>query len=649
MPKLVSNRPSPPVIHTKKYEKFSGVDFSTDPATIQDNRSPLAVNVISDSGGYPEKRVGWRVLEMFEGEINGIYHLDGKVIIHAGDKMYYSTSEKDFMPFIKENTDTEEPMLFNNAKSFGIVFAGKLWILTGKEFLCYDGEKLSHVRDVATVPQVLSQADEHLRNGISYQSFNLLTPKRKVGVKITTPVSTITIHQNVKTATVKVYSATTGEIIPWSTISRADDYSYSEVNFKYTINPSGNGEDVIVEYEPYETPKAEDNRKIIEHCTFAAIYENRLFIAGNPEYPNTDFYCELNDPTYFSDVGYSGIGTASECAKSEEVETRNKNYIGTGGTRIMGYSYVGKNLAIHKDGNDTGASLYLRSSSLTDDGMIFPITEGIVGESIVSPRATASFIDDPIFLTKSGVYAVARTDVNSERCLQSRSTRVDAKLTLEENLENAEMCVYDGYLMLFINGNVYVADSRQKSYVRNVSNAYEYEWYFWDNIPARVVKSFNDTVYFGTEDGRLCRFNNDVIDGRGGYAMNAYNDDGAPITALWATKMDDMGDFNILKHLKRRGSGAYVKSFGTTNIKVDVRTDYDFGSQVSYARRGLFNFQTLDFANFTFNTLPFAFVPFNRKVKDFRMAQVIIKNDEINQALGVYGVELRFTKGYFAK
>lgn len=655
---------SSPNIFTKRYDRFSGVDFSTDSSQIDDNRSPIAVNIVSDAGGFPEKRVGWRTLKQFDDAINGVYDFMGKMVVHSGNKMYYSTN-LDFTEFETFKKDgTEDPVEINDAKSFGIVFGEKLWILTGEEFLVFDGDKLSFVRDVATVPQVLSQADDSLRNGISYQPFNLLTTKRKVGIKLSNGTTySIRINQKVDTVSVHVYSALTGEEIPYSTIEKEHYDSptldpYCDVNFKYALPMTGLAEDIVIEYDLLDAPKAEDNRKIIEQCRFAAIYENRLFVAGNPDYPNTDFYCELNDPTYFADVNYTGIGTVDEGADPDEVKTRDENYVGTGGTKITGYSYVGNYLAIHKDGAENGASLYLRSSQMTENGMIFPITEGIVGESIVSHFTNVSFIDDPLFLTKSGVYAIASADVTGERCLQSRSTRVNTRLGIESELENAVACVWNGYFLLFINGNVYVADSRQKNYPRNTSNAFEYEWYFWDNIPARVVNSFNDTVYFGAEDGRFCRFNNDILDGRGGYAMNAYNDGrkvwddediGNPICAYWATKMDDMGDFGTLKHLKRRGSGIHVKSFGTTNIKVIIQTDKHFAEQISYARRGLFNFQNLDFNNFTFNTMPFSFVPFGRKEKDWRMLQVICKNDELNQALGVYAIELRYIKGYFAK
>lgn len=43
-------------IRTKKYERFRGVDFSADPALVDDARSPWAPNMVADMGGMPEKR-----------------------------------------------------------------------------------------------------------------------------------------------------------------------------------------------------------------------------------------------------------------------------------------------------------------------------------------------------------------------------------------------------------------------------------------------------------------------------------------------------------------------------------------------------------------------------------------------------------------
>ena len=43
MPKITVNQPNPPTVYTKRYDRFAGVDFSTDPSRIDNSRSPYAV------------------------------------------------------------------------------------------------------------------------------------------------------------------------------------------------------------------------------------------------------------------------------------------------------------------------------------------------------------------------------------------------------------------------------------------------------------------------------------------------------------------------------------------------------------------------------------------------------------------------------
>ncbi len=618
---------------TKRYDKFAGVDFSADPTAINATRSPYALNIMPDSGGLPEKRIGWRVVRDYGANINGIFAFGDTLIIHAGDKIY-----------------ADDVLLIqgvNDGKSCGCAFCDKLWLLTGEEFLVYDGETLSNVSDIATPPQVLSQTNNYLDGGYTYQPFNMLTTRRQVGITIPeNGMNEIVIPQRADRFTLKLYFKNTGEDLDilrkepedWDTESPV-----LRIRLRDTYYPTMVGDEVILEYQ-----LEEEREKIIQRCTFIAAYENRLFVGGNPDYPNYDFHSELNDGTYFSDVSYTNIGNTLEAPDADALSARAKDTIGTGGTKILGYSYVGRYLGIHKNGAGEGATLYLRRGEMTEAGMIFPVTEGIVGEAMVTPFATATLIDDPLFLTKNGVKAIGSADITNNNCIQTRSTRVDPKLTCEE-LESAVSCIWRGFYLLFTGGRVYLADSRQKSYPRNLSNHFEYEWYLWDNVPARAVCADGDALYFGDEAGRLCRFNSDLCDAHGNPAMEAYNDDGEAICAYWSTKMDDDGDFSTLKLLSRRGSGVYVKSYSAGDVQLLVRTERDFGKPLNYKKLGLFDFRNLNFSNFTFNTLPFSFVPFSRKVKDYRMLQVILKNDALNQSLGVVAIEWQYKKGRFAK
>ena len=65
-------------------------------------------------------------------------------------------------------------------------------------------------------------------------------------------------------------------------------------------------------------------------------------------------------------------------------------------------------------------------------------------------------------------------------------------------------------------------DGKNKSYKERsiASYDYNYECYYWTNIPAISLLSVKGDLYFGTADGRICKFNTDKD------KMDRYNDDG---------------------------------------------------------------------------------------------------------------------------
>lgn len=132
---------SSPASYTTIYDKFRGVDMSTDPALIDTTRSPDAPNLISDTGGYPEKRHGWKtVVEQPEadytagspGRVNSIHRAvlsSGEVrLVHIGTKLYQWTGWD-----TAAETLTALTGAYADARSTSFTCAGKLWILTGSE------------------------------------------------------------------------------------------------------------------------------------------------------------------------------------------------------------------------------------------------------------------------------------------------------------------------------------------------------------------------------------------------------------------------------------------------------------------------------------------------------------------------------------
>lgn len=707
MPKIVNlGTPSSPTVYTKKYDRFRGVDFSVSETMVDDSRSPHAVNVISDTGGFPEKRLGWRTLKVLDGRINGIWHYKGLVreeagegaettekvvesfIIHAGTKIYSWSGNEEEEP-------TELLSGINDATSTGKQFKERLFILTGAEFLEYNGKVCVRVEngDGSYVPTTwqgrgLANFNEQGgafwdtgNSGKAYQAVNIACARRKNTFMLQGKVNGeryICLDGKVKAGTrMQMTYIPTGEVVldllvqesdgevqyingencalkkgfwaweyvqPWVKVSRkhvtkeaqsiARELGVTDggvisgiidaTKVDGWVHPAEGEDNFRVEY----VAEVGENEGAISKCTVMDIFENRIFYSGNPDFPNTDWHSELNEPTYVTDLSYTDIGLDS--------------------TAIIGYLRTGQEQAILKeDGED--ATIYMRYRSEDGEGnTIFPIRQGTSGVGAVTRRAVCTMLDDPLYLSRNGVYAIAQQDISSERALNIRSTRINNKL-LQNKLEDAHMCTWKGNLMLFINGECYVADAAQRTYANNKTNTFEYEWYYWTNIPARCSLEYGSVLYFGTEDGKLCRFNDDMKNSRGEVKPTAYSDDGKAIIAEWTTNMSDDGDFMRLKTMKKKGSGVMLKTYNRSGVKVCIRTDRDFEKQIREQSAGVFSFEDIDFSDFTFNTSEYMVVPFNAKFKKYKAIQVICRNDKANQAFGVLGIIRRYVIGNFAK
>ena len=310
----------------------------------------------------------------------------------------------------------------------------------------------------------------------------------------------------------------------------------------------------------------------------------------------------------------------------------------------MGYIKQYDALTVIKNSNEQDAELFLRTAEITDGGtVLFPIKQGAKGVGAVSKHAFANLRDDPIFLAREGVFAITSTSLGQERALQDRSFYVNAKLTQEPNLETAVSVVWNGYYILCVNGHCYVADSRQRTGASQTEQ-YSYEWYYWTNIPARVFLEHSGALYFGTADGRICKFNTDVS------GMARFSDDDEPIVARWSTKADTFGIFTRRKTLVKKGSGVMIKPYSRSSVKVYVATDKQHERLIRTALMDIFDFSDIDFSRFTFNTLDTPQVkPFNTKVKKFILLQLIFENDAVNEGFGVYGAEVQYTVGNYVK
>lgn len=608
------NVPAEPQPRITVYGEFKGVDFSTDPYLVDNRRSPYAINIISDKGGQPEKRPGWETVHTMEQPINGLAYgfVNGQevFIAHGGTKLYQWTDTT--ATVIRETVANTKSAIFfmpHQNKS-------KLFVLTGSEYMMYDGETVKSVSEEATIPVVLI-AKKPNGGGTSLQPINLIQPKRteKFAGNGTDKVFVLGAN-NLDATVVAVKQVTaTGE----TALAEGTAFTVDRVSGKITF----------VAAPPVSTVTGEDNimityAKTVEgyadrvcKCRTVAHYglggSNRVFITRNPDCKAQDWWCEMNDPTYFPDTNYAVIGTDN--------------------TSIMGYSKIGEYLAIIKEDNQQDTTIFVRRAELTNGVATFPVKPGVTGIGALSPHSFAALIDEPLFLARTGIYAITSNVVTAERTLQNRSFFVDPKLTKEPNLQDAVATEWNGYYLIAVNGHAYLMDSRQRSEGRNPSNFY-YECYYWENVPAIAFLVHNGELFFGTPDGKICKFKSNMA------TMARFSDGGDAIVATWSTKADDDGLPCMSKTMTKKGCLVTLKPFHRSGVKISVKTEKDtVPSLIAQGVAGILDFDEIDFTEFTFISNDNArAIVFRKKIKKYRTLQFFAVNDRVNQGFGLFNI-----------
>ncbi len=611
---------------TTIYCGFRGNDFSVDASLVDKSRSPYAPNLISDIGGMPEKRLGWRVLHTLEQPINGLWYgeINGQksFIAHGGTKIYKFTSTS--FEVIKESV--------SNAKSKAFFMrsaddTGKMYILTGNEYLCYDGTTCKNVTEEAYVPTVIISRNP-TGGGTVYESVNLLSSKRTDSFLGNSTDKIYQLSANNLTSIDKVEVMNSSGVFETLASGYTSDLVSGKVTFSSTHEPIVTGQDnVKITY----TKNIEGYADRINKCTIADLYglggSNRVFLSGNPNYKAYDWYSDIFKPNYFPDLNYSIVGTSD--------------------TAIMGYQRLGKYQIVTKEDNQQDSTIFQRWGTLNDDGSVtFSIEQGIAGIGAISKDCFGTLADEPLFLSRQGVYAITSNNILAERTIRNRSFFVDAKLTKESNLQNAVACEWNGFFIVCINGNAYVLDSKNKSYKErtSVSYDYNYECYYWTNIPAVCLLSVAGELYFGTSDGKICKFNTDISD------MSRYNDNGEAIVAMWTTKNDDDGSPHLYKTMQKKGCLVTIKPYTRSSAEIYLAKDGNPEKMVKQENMDIFDWNDIDFDRFTFNTNDSPQDIFMRaKIKKYKRLQIIIKNSSKNEGFGIFQIAKTFVFGNYAK
>lgn len=602
--------PAPKKKYPIEIENFLGADLSNAPNNVEKNRSPSCPNMIRDTVGKVRKRDGITLVKSYPSKINGVHFLYGattKKLVHSGTSIW-----------LDGVTPTELYTTANNHISVSTQINGKLYILDGLKFLVFDGTTIVPV--VGKIPVIII-ARTPTGGGTVLEAINLIQPKRTEKYAGTAGATVYQLTATMLDADAVVIKKLKSDGT-FDTLVEGTHFTVNRTLGQITfstapgVSPLTGEDNIHITYAKTVTGYADRVNK----CDISILYgmsgsRDRLFVSGNPTLPNYDYYCGINDPTYFGDLSYSVIGQDS--------------------SRIMNYSIVNDYLVTHKDNAENDNNTNLRKGSLVDNKAVFTSQGSYQASGALSKHSFANLQNEPLYVTKDkNISAITPSDVLGERFSQERSYYITKALE-KEDLTNSFAYTFDGLYFLATGSNIYVLDGLQYSVERNRPySTRQYECYYFPNVSSTVMWEENGELYFGTADGKIKKFD-----------KASSNDEGLPIMAYWDTPELDGGSFADKKTFVYVGTR--LASAVSTAVKISVKVQGIWRLAVDYNNEAKYlDFDHVDFDNISFSTDTSPHTLGSKlKEKNVDKIQFRFENSRLGEPFGIYRANFEYTEG----
>lgn len=500
----------------RMYGGFRGVDFRGEEINLV--RSPDSLNMWKDYKETESIRTRPKMKDVlsFENPVYGVFFYKAgssdMMLVHSGTELY-------------KVVNGEKTLLYsglNAARSNAFVFNNNWFFMDGENYLQHNGKEIKPVGDGYVPTTSISRKPEG--GGELYQEVNMFSSYRKndfrgdgksvdffldtLDIDNETPVVTV----DGKEVTVKSFDRAKG-MVTLATAPALSEYSDNvSIKFKKTVN------------QPIEN---------ITKCTMLTLFDNRVFVSGNPIQPNEIWHCMLEDPTYW-------------CASDSYIE-------GLDSAPVKGMVAGNNALWVFKEPSQANTTIFYHTPTTDNEfGKIYPnthssITTGCIGKAI-------NFNDDIVFFSDRGMEGISG-DVTSEQVISHRSTLVDRKMTAEPDYEDMILEEWEGYLVVIIGNKVYLADSR--AMFQNESH-YEYEWFFWSlSKKINCAKVNKGVLYLGTDDG-----------------VYSLTDAEGELESYWVTPKDKFDHPHYQKTTNKRGCVVEAKGDISLYAKTE-KTDFE--------------------------------------------------------------------------
>jgi hypothetical protein len=328
------------------------------------------------------------------------------------------------------------------------------------------------------------------------------------------------------------------------------------------------------------------------------------------------------------------------------------------------YAKASTSLAVIAE--DTGSNLIYLANGDYDTNLamtVYSIKASNAGVGAVSSKVKGVLNDEPIFLSKTGLYGIT-TNYFSEKYSISRSGKINKKLCKEAHLENAVGISFNGYFYLALSNplicgkntvcspdlkcgsgrasksDMYILDSRHRDASRNGDNSYE--CYYFEGLPAITAMYVVNNRMLFSDGSNIYTWNDDLADKYKYLDYAVYDEEldrwlGEPVACKWTSAIDADGAAQYYKTLSKRGTMVTIAPPMQTSCQVTLVKDAHDQIYIGRFDGSTFALSDSVLDGFT-----------KKKVKKYKRLQFVLENKE-PEPFGVISIVKTFTLGNHAK
>ena len=550
---------------------------------LTSNQSPKMLNMMYKNGAFGKRHGQKYLTEDLPDKIIKLGYYKGKVIIHAGTKLYTFDNE---LKEIYSGISTKEGVFIN--------FNKNLYYLNGK-YVVYDGTTCKEVE--AYAPDLVINRTPDGTYSDPVEQYNRLgsTFKNTFNGDGTSTVYVLTEQE------LDNNSEVICEVDEVKVTNFTVDYTAGKITF--TSAPKKGQNNVTITAHKTQ----QDYIDTILNCTLSSNYggnnNSRVFLAGGGN--STLYYSYVGDATYWPDQNYFVLGNSE--------------------TDITGFGEQNDALMVFKPD-----SIYRMDYYLDDEGQA-KFTTVIVNPKVgCTAKDSIQLINNRLtwFSDIYGVCTLVSTMIENEKNVQVISRNVNGGYRADGLMADAvhgniHSANWDGQYWLSVNGHVYMWDYTITPYSDSGKPDYDatkLAWYLFDNF---YVDGFMviDTELIYARGKRLVGL------------VDKFNDFGLPIKAYYQTPLTMFGAELYLKNvlevfLQCRSDTASVIKI--SYITEDSKTEDEpivIGSRLWDA--------------FTYTTFAWLVIAYSKvfrrrcNLKKVQMAALLLENNDLDRDMSV--------------